>query len=82
MALDRMRRVGTGHRHRIPGTRAEISLIKQPDPQNRPEQHLAAPRAQLVRGALSIGLRSGDENTHGLHARAPFPKLVIHLSTL
>ena len=64
MALDCMRRVGTGHRNRIPGTRAEISLFEVPDPQNRPEQHLAAARAQLLRGPLSIGLGSGDENAH------------------
>src|SRR6266705_6169162 len=73
MALDRMRRVGTGHRHRIPGTRAEISLFEVPDPQNRPEQHVAAPRAQLLRGPFSIRLGSGDENAHGLHANAKKP---------
>ena len=82
MALDRMRRVGTGHRHRIPGTRAEISLFEVPDPQNRPEQHVAAARAQLLRGPLSIRLGSGDENSHSVHGSAPFPKLVIHLGTL
>ena len=68
MALDRMRRVGTGHRHRIPGTRAEISLFEVPDPQNRPEQHLAAARAQLGKDRL-LGVSCYDRLELALAAR-------------
>ena len=66
MALDRMRRIGTGHRHRIPGTHSKVSFFEVPDPQNRLEQHVAAARTQLLRGSFSIGFRAGDENTHGV----------------
>src|SRR5215475_5305545 len=80
MTLKRMRRVGTGHRHRIPRTLAEFSLVEQFDPQNRSEQHVAATRTQLLHRSLSIRFRSGDEDAH--HSSAPFPKLVIQFSTL
>src|SRR5262249_2574235 len=73
MALKRMRRVGTGHRHRIPRTLAEFGLVEQVDPQNRSKQHVAATHTQLLRRSLSIGFRSGDKDAHGGHASAKKP---------
>src|SRR5215510_2640259 len=73
MVLKRMRRVGTGHRHRIPGTLAELGLVEQLDPQNRSKQHVAATRTQLLRRSLCIGFRSGDEDAHHTSAKKPAP---------
>src|SRR5262245_47329573 len=81
MAIERMRRIGTGHCHRIPGTRPELSLVDELDPQNRRQHHVAAARTQFLRRVLTVRLGSGDENTHCAHARAKKPAPARPLSS-